>query len=66
MKALTTWSGSQDDLAGTASFSVAGRVLAVRLQSFKDAQEIGELIELAEKLAADRARRAAAQLEAGG
>jgi len=52
MKALTTWSGSQDDLAGTASFSVAGRVLAVRLQSFKDAQEIGELIELAEKLAA--------------
>ena len=61
MSALTRWeasgTGGED---GTATFSAAGAVLAVRLANFADAQALDKLIAAAEQLAGERARRACA------
>lgn len=60
MTALTRWLGSavEADESGTATFSVAGTVMTIRLESFADAQALDALIATAEKLAAERQRHA--------
>lgn len=75
MSNLTRWLGSTEpnDESGLATFSAAGRVLVIRLQSFADAQAMDAVIGDAEKLAAERARHtcarylrgAAANMESG-
>lgn len=59
---MTKWAGSENagNATGTATFSVGGVVLAIRLECFADAHALGNLIAAAEGLAADRARRSCA------
>lgn len=60
MSALTNWAANNEGSWGSATFSVAGRVVAVRLSSYDDAVALNSLFDLAEKLTADRVRRSAA------
>lgn len=62
MTILTRWNGSTDpaDKSGTATFTHGDRVLQVRLESFKDAQALDELMDRAMLTARQESRRALA------
>ena len=63
MTVVLHWQGSEDknDRSGTATFSFGGRVLAIKMHSFGDANAITTLIEDTERAARKRASKTAAE-----